>query len=140
MTRQPSRGRVVVSMPIKRAAVRQLRKDRKRTLRNQAIRSELKTLKKRFDELLTTRRQDEARVLLPAIMKRFDQAASRGLIHRNTASRTKSTLMRHLTSGTPVAKPRATKAKVAHPAPQGGTGTPAPAAPLAPPAAPASPS
>lgn len=120
-------------MPIKRAALRQLRKDKKRTVRNQAIRSELKTLKKRFDELLTTKRQDDARVLLPVIMKRFDQAASRGLIHRNTASRTKSVLMRHLTSGTPIqsGRTRATPVK---------SSTPAPQAPPAPPAAPASPS
>lgn len=125
-------------MPIKRAAVRQLRKDRKRTSRNHALRSELKTLKKRFDELLITKRQDDARALLPAIMKRFDQAASRGILHRNTASRTKSALMRHLTSGTPIARgtaqsgrPRARTVKA---------GISAPAGPPAPPAAPASPS
>lgn len=127
-------------MPIKRAALRQLRKDKKRTVRNQAIRSELKTLKKRFDELLTTKRQDDARVLLPAIIKRFDKAAARGLIHRNTASRTKSTLMRHLTSGTPVVPLRSRTAKATGPAPLRGAGIPAPAAPPAPPSAPASPS
>lgn len=111
-------------MPIKRAAVRQLRKDRKRTSRNHALRSELKTLKKRFDELLIAKRQDDARVLLPVVMKRFDQAASRGLIHRNTASRTKSRLMRHLTSGTPIAKSRGTSAPPAPPAPPAAAASP----------------
>lgn len=83
-------------MPIKRAALRQLRKDKKRTIRNQAAFSELKTLKKRFRSLLDTQKLDDARQLLPAVMKRFDQAAKKGIIHKRTASRMKSRLMLRL--------------------------------------------
>ena len=83
-------------MPIKRAAVRQLRKDRKRTVRNQGIRSELKTLKKRFLSLLDEQKRDEANKFLPLLVRRFDQAAAKGLIHKNTVSRTKSRLMHRL--------------------------------------------
>ena len=83
-------------MPIKRAAVRQLRKDRKRTVRNQGFRSELKTLKKRFLTLLDGKQRDEANKFLPLLVRRFDQAAAKGLIHKNTASRTKSRLMHRL--------------------------------------------
>ena len=83
-------------MPIKRAALRQLRKDRKRSVRNQAIESELKTLKKHFLSLVS-QKPAEATEFLSTVMRRFDQAAARGLIHKNTASRTKSRLTKTLT-------------------------------------------
>lgn len=86
-------------MPIKRAALRQMRKDRPRALRNQAIQSELKTLKKRFTTLVDEQKREEALRLIPLVMQRFDRAAAKGVIHANTASRTKSRLMRHLARG-----------------------------------------
>ena len=93
-------------MPIKRAAVRQLRKDRKRALRNQAVRSELKTLKKRVQTLLAQHKPDEARTFLPLIMKRLDQAAAKNIIHKNTASRSKGRITRQLARGpAPLPKP-----------------------------------
>lgn len=79
-------------MPIKFAAVRQLRKDKKRALRNQAIRSELKTLVKRLHRLVEAKQANDARALLPELSKKYDAAASRGIIHRNTAARFKSRL------------------------------------------------
>jgi len=83
-------------MPIKFAAVRQLRKDRRRTERNQAIRSEIKTLKKRVLVLLSERKRDEVVQLMPTVMRRFDHAVTKGIIHRNVASRTKSRFMQQL--------------------------------------------
>ena len=84
-------------MPIKRAALRQLRKDRPRALRNQAVASELKTLRKQLVALLAQQKRDEAQRLFRVVAKRFDQAASKGVIHKNLASRTKSRFMRQLT-------------------------------------------
>ena len=81
-------------MPIKHAALKQIRKDRKRRQRNQAARSELKTLTKRFLTLVNTQNADEAKALLPLIERQYDRAASNGIIHRNTAARSKSRLMR----------------------------------------------
>mgnify|MGYP001558313693 FL=1 len=86
-------------MPIKHAAVRQIRKDRARTARNQALRSQLRTLEKRFSTLLAQQKQGEAARLLPLVIRRFDQAAAKGILHKNTASRTKSQLMRRLPPG-----------------------------------------
>ena len=83
-------------MPITRAAARQLRKDRVRALRNHAVASELKTLKKRFAGLIAARKRPEATALLSTVMRRFDQAAAKGVIHKRTASRTASRLMRQL--------------------------------------------
>ena len=85
-------------MPIKHAALKQIRKDRKRHQRNQAVRSELKTLTKELLALLRAQKLEEAKTLLRLVAKKYDHAASKGVIHRNTAARYKSRLMRRLTS------------------------------------------
>lgn len=83
-------------MPIKHAAVKQLRKDRTRAQRNVAVSSALKTLQKRVRVLLAQQQRDEVVRLLPAVMRQFDRAAAKGVIHKNVASRTKSRLMRRV--------------------------------------------
>ena len=84
-------------MPNKRAALRSLRKDRVRHARNEAVLSELKTLRKRLVGLLSERKREEAATLLPLVVKRFDQAAAKHIIHKNVASRLKARLSRRLT-------------------------------------------
>lgn len=83
-------------MPIKHAALKQIRKDRKRHARNHAIQSELRTITKQLLTLLTAQKLDEAKTLLRQVAARYDQAASKGVIHRNTAARYKSRLSRQL--------------------------------------------
>ena len=83
-------------MPIKHAALRQMRKDRKRQQRNQAIRSELKTTTKRLLGLLAAKKNDEAKSLLKVLASKYDRATSRGIVHRNTAARYKSRLAKRL--------------------------------------------
>lgn len=83
-------------MPIKHAALKQIRKDRTRQARNQAVRSELKTLTKTLLTLLGAQRLDEARQLLRLVAKKYDRAASKGVVHRNTAARYKSRLAHQL--------------------------------------------
>ena len=83
-------------MPIKHAALKQIRKDRKREARNQAVRSELKTLTKQLLALLSSQKLDEAKTLLQRLASKYDQAASKGIIHRNTASRYNARLARRL--------------------------------------------
>ena len=83
-------------MPIKHAALSQMRKDRKRAVRNQARLTELKTLRKQLRTLVGEQKRDDAIKLLPQVMRRFDRAASKRLIHPNVASRTKSRLTRLL--------------------------------------------
>lgn len=81
-------------MPIKHAALKQIRKDRPRVERNRAVRSELKSLAKQLRALLSAQQLDDARRLIQTIAKRYDRAVAKGVIHRNTASRSKSRLMR----------------------------------------------
>jgi len=83
-------------MPIKHAALRQLRKDQKRHARNQAIRSELKTVTKRLLALLGAKKLDDAKALMQDVAGKYDRAASKGVLHRNTVARTKSRLARRL--------------------------------------------
>lgn len=83
-------------MPIKHAALKQIRKDRKRQERNQSMRSELRTLTKRLVVLLTSQKLDEARAQMQLLAKKYDRAASKGLVHPNTAARYKSRLTRQL--------------------------------------------
>ena len=81
-------------MPIKHAALKQIRKDRTRVERNRAVRSELKSLTKKLRALLSAQQLEEATQLLHTVAKRYDRAAAKGIIHGNTASRYKSRLMR----------------------------------------------
>lgn len=79
-------------MPIKHAALKEIRKDRKRRVRNSAVRSSLKTMTRQLHELLTAQKLDDASALLRRVAKAYDHAAAKGLIHRNTAARYKSRL------------------------------------------------
>ena len=83
-------------MPIKHAALKQIRKDRTRQSRNQAVRAELKTLTKRLLALLKEQKLEEARQLIRLVSKKFDRAASARVIHPNTAARYKSRLAHRL--------------------------------------------
>lgn len=84
-------------MPIKHAALKQIRKDRTRQSRNQAVRAELRTLTKRLVALLQQQNLEEARALIQLVSKKYDRAAARHIIHPNTAARYKSRLTRRLT-------------------------------------------
>ncbi|MBI3323154.1 MAG: 30S ribosomal protein S20 [Candidatus Omnitrophica bacterium] len=100
-------------MPNTRSAAKRMRADAKRHLRNLDMRSELKTLVRRLRELLQAGKKSEAQEFFRLVSRRFDQAASRGVLHRNTASRKKSRLARHLLTGRASAEadPRAAPAR-----------------------------
>ena len=65
------------------------RQNEVRRTRNQAVRSELKTRIKQAE----TATGDDADELVRAAIKRIDQAAAKGVLHKNTAARRKSRLM-----------------------------------------------
>lgn len=91
-------------MPIKKAAYKAMRKDKKRHLRNINTKSELKTKVKKFNELISANDIEKARQYLKEVTAKFDKAVTHGIIHRNTASRKKSRLMKMLTKL--ISKPR----------------------------------
>ena len=63
---------------------------------NRAVRSELKTRVKKAEATVGTDENDAA---LRAAVKRLDSAASKGVIHKNTAARRKSRLMKRVNAG-----------------------------------------
>ena len=83
-------------MPIKRASFKDLRKARKRHYKNISTKSELHSITKKFEGLVSAKKTDEAKVLLRAIISNIDKAASKGIIHKNAASRKVSRLMKKL--------------------------------------------
>lgn len=83
-------------MPIKRSSYKELRKAKHRHARNINIVSELKTSTKDFQKLLSEKKADEAKSLLKDLISKIDKAASKGVIHRNTASRKISRLTKNL--------------------------------------------
>ncbi|MER3456993.1 MAG: 30S ribosomal protein S20 [candidate division GAL15 bacterium] len=70
-----------------RSAQKRLRQTIKRTLRNRAVKSRIKTLTKK------ARATRDPQVLREAV-KAIDKAAAKGILHPNTAARRKSRLMR----------------------------------------------
>ena len=83
-------------MPILHASYKDIKKSAKRALRNQSVKSNLKTETKKFIELISSKKIEEAKKQLNCLISQLDKAKSKGIIHRNTASRKISRLMRKL--------------------------------------------
>jgi len=83
-------------MPIKKSAFKELRKAKKRHLRNSKILSELKTLDKKFISLVDEKKIEQAKKLLNRLISKLDKAAVKKIIQKNKVSRKKSRLMRKL--------------------------------------------
>lgn len=83
-------------MPQKRSAYKEIRKGKKRHLRNIAIVSRAKTLVKNFNLLLSEKKFDEAKKILVAVSSKLDKAAAKGVIRKNTVSRKISRLSKKL--------------------------------------------
>ncbi len=71
------------------------RQNVKRHERNKAARSEIRSRTRRAVEAIETG-SDEAEALTAEAIRRVDQAASAGVLHKNTAARRKSRLVRRL--------------------------------------------
>jgi len=83
-------------MPIKKSAIKALRKSKKRHQKNISVRSALKTQTKQVERLMSAKKLDEAKTALRKLTSMLDKAVSRGMVHRNTASRKKSRLAKKL--------------------------------------------
>lgn len=85
-------------MPILHAAYKSIKVTKKKTARNQSVKSRLKRETKKFIELLASKKIDEAKKELNHLISEFDKASSKGIIHKNTASRKKARLVKKLHS------------------------------------------
>lgn len=87
-------------MPNTKTAWKNLRKSEKRRLHNQSIKSATKTEIKKFRKLVEGGMIEEARSYLPRVYKKVDMAVSKGVFHKNKASRIKSRLTNKLNQAT----------------------------------------
>ncbi|MCY0888450.1 MAG: 30S ribosomal protein S20 [Alicyclobacillaceae bacterium] len=81
-------------MPNIKSAEKRVHVTQRRTLRNASLRSALRTTLKKFEVTLSQNNVDEARQALRIATRALDKAATKGIIHRNAASRKKSRLTR----------------------------------------------
>ena len=68
----------------------------KKTLRNNMIKSGYKSAVKKFESAVEAGNLEEAKTLFVEATKKIDQACSKGVIVKNTASRKKSSLSKKL--------------------------------------------
>ncbi|MDN5364754.1 MAG: small subunit ribosomal protein [Eubacteriales bacterium] len=80
-------------MPNIKSAAKRVKIIRKRTLRNSAIKSRVKTAIRRFNEALAANDPEKAKATLRNAVKVIDMACSKGVLHKNTAARKKSKIM-----------------------------------------------
>ncbi|KPK41797.1 MAG: hypothetical protein AMJ78_04470 [Omnitrophica WOR_2 bacterium SM23_29] len=83
-------------LPILKSAFKRIRQDKKRRLRNLKVKSELKSLSKKLNLSLSAKKLDEAKALGAQLISKLDRARSKGIVHKNTASRKKSRILSKL--------------------------------------------
>ncbi len=83
-------------MPNIRSAEKRLRQAKKRTLRNRAARTRLRTSIKKVRQAAETENREAALAALRAAVSLIDKTASKGIIHPRTAARYKSRLAHRL--------------------------------------------
>lgn len=75
-----------------KSALKRIKQNKKKYLRNKHIRSTLRTFIKRVREAVEAKNADQARQALLAAIPVIDKAASKGVIHTSNASRNVSRL------------------------------------------------
>lgn len=77
-------------MPNIKSAKKRVRVSEEKALRNQMFKSAYKTTIKKYQAAVTAGDKDAAATLYKAAVKKVDQAAAKGIIHKNAAARKKS--------------------------------------------------
>lgn len=81
-----------------KSAIKRARQSQKRKLRNQSVKSALKTFSKRVETEVAGKNIESARTALLKAAHAINKAASKGIIHKNTAARKVSRLTRLVNS------------------------------------------
>lgn len=77
-------------MAITKSAKKSIRQTKKRKSKNLVYKNKIKNLIKEVRLLISQKKTNEAKELLPAIYEALDKSAKVGVIKKNTASRKKS--------------------------------------------------
>ena len=74
-------------MAIHKSVIKRQKQAEKQQLINNAAKSKLKTLSKKVEQAVDAKKPDIAKAALVTAMKAYDKAASKGFVHKSTASR-----------------------------------------------------
>ena len=79
-------------MPNIKSAKKRVLVIEKKTLENKMLRTKMRNAVRKFNDAIDTLKLEEAEKMLPSLMSVIDEAASKGVIHKNTAANKKSRL------------------------------------------------
>ncbi len=84
--------------PVKKnlSAEKRVRQSRKRYDRNQAVRSAVKTMTRKFNDALSSNDGDKVKAIYGNIVKLLNKASSKSVLHSNNASRRISKISKKL--------------------------------------------
>jgi small subunit ribosomal protein S20 len=94
-----------------RSAKKRIRQNERRRLRNAGIRSGVRGAVKSVRAVLAAASVDEARASLAQTIRVLDKAVTKGVLHKNAASRRKSRLTRQLNALSKPPKPASAAAR-----------------------------
>ena len=78
------------------SAKKRIRQNASHRIRNRLHKTQLKTLTRRFTDAVVANKPEEAEAELRKTVKKLDQLAVKGTLHKNAASRRKSRLQKRL--------------------------------------------
>lgn len=83
-------------MPVTKSAKKRLKTDRKKRTRNLRVKKSLKVIIKNLNQTIKLKKEEEAKEALVKAGSALDRAASKGVVHKNTARRKKSRLAKRV--------------------------------------------
>ncbi|MBO0994001.1 30S ribosomal protein S20 [Bacillus sp. SD088] len=84
-------------MPNIKSAIKRVKINDAKSAQNAAAKSAMRTAVRKF-EVAATANQEDTKELFKAAVKQLDKAATKGLIHKNTANRQKARLTKKLSN------------------------------------------
>lgn len=81
-----------------KSALKRVRQTIKRTTHNRSLRSDLRTVIKKFRVVLESGNTEQVREAYPNVQKNIDKAVTKGILHKRTAARYKSRLALAITN------------------------------------------
>lgn len=75
-----------------KSAIKRVKITEAKTLKNKMVKTRVKTMIRKFEIAVSSGNLDEAKNLYPETTRVIDQAAAKGVIHKNAAARQKSRL------------------------------------------------
>ncbi len=83
-------------MPNIKSAIKRVNVNKKKNLENKSIKSQINTSVKKFEDAVNAKDVESATKLYAEAVSVIDSAASKNVIHKNTASRKKSRLAKKI--------------------------------------------